>query len=508
MANDSPSSSHDGGETDAVGEVVAGVKFLTLQNIGSTILGFVFVAAVLRLLPADQYGIYVAVLLCVGVASAFATGGLDLASTRFMAFLSRRDTTKAWVTAKTIVILSLLFSTLTTVVFLALAPSISFYFTKSTSMTLPFILGSFWTLSISISGNFSGFIQGMKKYVFLSKMIFVSRATAVGFAIAALYATHSVIIPITAWILYYAIIIIWSLKVTGKELISSKGAHDYSSILRYSAPITAAALSNVVANSYEQFFVGGYLNTVSLGIYNASVTISTSLSVLYSGITTTFLPEASSRFGNQAEVANGLRLVVRYTSLLIIPASFLVASLASQLLELFSGKVAYLAGTTSLQLLAILFIFVPLQGILTALLLALGRTVNMLAVFLAMVATNVILSFFLVPTLGINGAALSNALVSVAGFVVAAKFTSQYLEALKEYGFYAKLLVASSAASIVVYALTKLVSSSILTLVPYSLVGIAISLACIKLLRALTAEDKRLLSRFLPSALQKFMNYL
>ncbi|MDG6998486.1 MAG: oligosaccharide flippase family protein, partial [Nitrososphaerota archaeon] len=275
--------------------IAQGLGSLTLQNLATSILGFLFLAALLRLLPQVQYGVYSAVNVSISIGSTFAMFGLNQAMARYVAFLRQRDEAQAWAAAKKILSLALIFTIIVTAAYAAAAPYLSEYFTKSVSWTDIFVLAGAYLFLGSLSGICLGVVQGLKRYVLLAKMMFASKVVMIVFGIGALFLYRNVTIPILAWIIYSAVIVTWTLALVGKTVIRASGDFAYSTVLKYSYPIGVAALIAAVASSADIIVVGGYLNPVSLGVYNAAVTISTILSaVLVGPLTTAFLPEVSS----------------------------------------------------------------------------------------------------------------------------------------------------------------------------------------------------------------------
>ena len=130
---------------------------LTAQNLATSVLGFVFVATLIHLLPQEQYGIYSAVLLSAGIASSFAVFGLNTTTARYIALLSEQDEPSSWVAARKIFFLSAIFSVIVTGAFLVISPFLSVYFTKSGSWTWIFFLGGAYLLLSSLAAVISGY---------------------------------------------------------------------------------------------------------------------------------------------------------------------------------------------------------------------------------------------------------------------------------------------------------------------------------------------------------------
>jgi O-antigen/teichoic acid export membrane protein len=494
----------------AIQNLAAGVRSLTIQNIGNLILGFILLGVLVRLLPPNQFGIYSAVIAIYTIALAFSILGLQYAGTRFVALLNKSDPGNSWEAAKKILVLTLVFGAICTALIASISPLLSIYFSHphTTAYSIDFVLGALYIYSATVSTVLQAIIQGLRKYNLLAKMLLVGRTAGLVLTVLGLIAFRTVEIPLLAWIAYNIIVIIWSLRIFGSNIARAKGAFEYSTILRYSIPLGLGSIVYVIANYADQIFVGGFLSTVDLAVYSAAVLISTAIgAVLFLPLNTTFLPEAA-RLESEAELSNGIRLAIRYSVLAILPASMIQAGVSTQLLSLFSGSTIYIRGTPSLQILSLLFVFVPLQGLVTSLLQATGETVKAMAIGLCMVASVVVLSIALIPPFQIEGAALSNALISAIGFLLGAYFTKKYLIASANYAYYLKVAVGSAASLVVTVALTVFVSDRTISLIPYAIVGLLVFLACIKGLRVITDEDRIYFSHVTPHSLKWILKYL
>ncbi len=114
--------------------IVQGMGLLTLQNIATSVLGFIFLFAVIHLIPTFQYGVYSAVLVTVTITSTIAGLGINYAAARFVAYHSGDD--ESWDAAKKSLLLSLLVVSVTTALYLVFSPVFSLYFTKKYIMDL------------------------------------------------------------------------------------------------------------------------------------------------------------------------------------------------------------------------------------------------------------------------------------------------------------------------------------------------------------------------------------
>jgi len=494
-------------------KIASGIRSLTVQNLVNSVVGFVFLTMLLRLLTPSEYGLYSSIVLVTGIGSSVAFFGLQSAATRFVAFMAH-DEGESRVVSRSIVILSLIFTSAATVVFVMLSPALSMYFTKSTGSAWVFAAAGAWLFSSTISGIFQGLVQGMKKYESLARVLISANLAMVCLTVLGLFEFHSVIVPIVGWVFYGLVITIWSLSITRRRLLVSSPVgtrgRKIKQVLRYSIPLGIAGIVTVATGAADPLVVGGLLNEAQEGAYYAAIAISGGIGVmLFTPLNTAFFPESSSDADDPSTLTTGLRLAFRYTMLALIPVSFALVGLSKQMIRLFSGGAAsYLIANPSLQLMSFFFLFVAMQGILTSLLLSTGKTIQVMWIGIVTVVLDVALSVMLVPGFGILGAATSRILVDIAGFLMAVYLTKSYLAGVADVGYHAKVFASSFIMLGVLFSLSKFVSNRTLTLVPYALIGTAVFLLCARGLQLLTEEDKKYLEHFMPASLGRLMRML
>jgi O-antigen/teichoic acid export membrane protein len=476
-------------------KISRGLGSLTIQNIVTSGLAFIFLAVLLRLTSPVDYTAYSSVLVTVGVAVTVSTFALQYAAARYVSLFLEEDEKRAWAVAKSVVALSLTFSAVATAIFEISSPYLSFE------------LGGLWFFGYSMSTVLQGIIQGMKRYLLLAKMIVVSRLAMLVFAIVTVGIYHSTVFAILAWIIYYAILIVWPLWEISPNIFQRYDKSYYRTITKYSAPLAIAAVLGIISSSGDSIILGGYTN--SLGTYNAAIQISTTLGlIIVTPLITTLLPETSSSSKDVKQVEYGVRLAIRFLMLALLPASLLMAGLSRQLLFLFSGGGSYLAGVGALEIIAGTYFFWGMQTAIFSVLQAVGRTIQALVVGTVSATVDIGLSFLLIPSMGLIGGATSRALEALVGLIVAMYLIRQYLGNLDSLLFYIKMIFASIIPLGVVYALSSFLSSRTITLIPYSIIGFVVFLLCAKAMRVIDTEDKNFISHLLPKQLHKFLKYI
>jgi len=354
----------------------------------------------------------------------------------------------------------------------------------------------------------------MRKYDAIAKILMTAGTLMVGLTVLGLLEFNNVVIPILAWVIYGGVICLWSLSIIRKgaeNVLPAKTERGtIKQIIRYSLPLGIAGIVTVATGIADPMVVGGILSESQLGAYNAAIAISGGLGVIFfAPLNTAFFPETSTHAENLQKITNGLRLALRYSILALIPVSFTLAALSTQMMNLFTGgDSSYLVANLSLQVMSVFFIFVALQGIPTSLLLSTGKTTQAMIIGIATVILDVALSVLMVPSFGLLGAATSRVLVDVAGFLMALYLTKRYFRNVVDLGFYSKVILTSFIMFVVLFALSQLVSDSFYTLIPYILIGVLVMILCIRGFKVLTEEDKKYLEHFVPAKLTKLTHLL
>lgn len=496
-------------KTEQSDHITRGIGSLTIQNVATSALGFVFLAILLRFLPNIDYGVYSAMAVSIGIASVIAPTGLQYAAAKFLS--DGNGTGELRARARKIILLSLATSVLASVLFAAFARDLSIYFTRSAAWTYDFIIGAIWLFSSSFSSVVQGCVQGLKRYTSLAGMLSVARVLMVALTIVGLELTHNLFVSYYAWIVYFAVVILWSFWILFTALpkssvsgITNSGSLTYRDLLKYALPLGLAGIFFILSTEVDIVVVGGNMNPSALGIYNTVVTISNVLNfVLVTPLATALLPEASFRVRDHKEISNGMRLAIRFVFLTVLPASLLMAAVAPQLLQLFSGGLRYEAGSVPLQIIAIFYLFFGIQYVVYSILQANGSTLQVFLITAATAATIFVISEILVPHFGLLGASIARSLSVVVGVSIAAFFARSFLQKLDESIFYVKALVSSLIPFLAVWSLTNFVSSKAWTIAPYTLVGAMGLGACLYILRVLNEEDRRFILSVLPSSIRR-----
>ena len=494
---------------DRAKNIVRGFGFLSVQGVLSALLGFVLLASLLRFLPSLAYGAYSALQVSIGITGTLSIFGVNAGVVWFLAPAAPSEGASGWGAAKASLYLTIVLSALASLVLVVAAPYLSDYFMKGPSWSWVFYLGALWLFTSSVATIFQGMLQAVRRYSLLAKVLLASRVVSVAFAVIAVVVYQSLAAAILSWAVYSVLITAVALATLWRPLFASSSGHQYGRVLRYAAPLGLAGVIGALASNADIVVVGGYLDPISLGVYNATVVISSVISSLFVGpLSIALFAEAAFSSGTPSQVSRGVSLALRFLLLTVLPASLFAAAVAPQLFFLFSGGGSFAEGIPFLELITLFYLFLAIQTIASYVLQGVGRTRAVLVIGLITALGEIGLSVSLVPVLGLAGAAMSRVTVFTVGCAVSLYFVRSYLKGAVNLGFLAKATASGAVPGVVVFALSSMISSRVLTLIPYTLLGLLLFFGCARVLKLFSDEDRSFVAHLLPARLDWVIRFL
>lgn len=488
--------------------IVRGVGSLSVQSSLNAALGFVLVASLLRFLSSNDYAAYSGLLVSVSLVSVIAGFGFNRSIVHHLA-MDPAESGEGWNAAKAGYTVILCLSIAASTVLAAAAPFLSDYFMKTSSYAWVFYLGAPYLFVLTLTAPAQALLQGMRRYTLLAKVLLSSRLVAVAFAVAGVALYRSLLIVIVSLILFNALVVVAVLPSAWTRLKRANPRGQYITVAKYAYPLGLAAVVNAITNNADVVVVGGYLHPSSLAIYYATVTISSILSAFFVlPLVTALFAETSFSSENVNQVKHGTGLALRFTLVTLFPASLLAVAMTPQLLSLFSGGGVYSEGTPYLEVIALFYLFLAIQTVAVSILQGVGRTRAVLFVGFITSVVEIGLSVSFVPVIGLMGAALSRAAVMVIGCGISLYYIRRYLRGTVGFAFISKVVPSAAIPGALIYGLTWLVSARVVTLVPYTSLGIAVFIATAKMVNLFSPEDRLYLAQLLPTSLKWFVRLL
>jgi len=218
--------------------------------------------------------------------------------------------------------------------------------------------------------------------------------------------------------------------------------------LQFSLPLTPNTLVRWVTESSDRYLVTYFLGLNSVGIYSAACSFGSLIQLFVSPLQLILLPELSKLYdeNNIDEVIIYMSHSLRYFLLITLPAVFGLSALAKPLLSIFTTQ-DFLSGWLVIPIITLSGLLAGIVQIFVNTLLIVKKTEIPTYINFAAAILNVLINLFLIPLIGIVGAAISTL---IAYFFMAILCTHMSLKYFK-HDFYFHDIAKSVLSSVTMY---------------------------------------------------------
>jgi O-antigen/teichoic acid export membrane protein len=156
--------------------------------------------------------------------------------------------------------------------------------------------------------------------------------------------------------------LLFTRHVRSSGRITNQASIELGTMLGYGFPLYAAAILSVFLTQYQNIVLAHFASNVEIGNFSATWTFTTFMMILIYPITTSMFPMFSKMDpkSQRGDLARGFVLAIKYTSLLMIPASVVVMVFSRNLIYLTFGS-GYTLAPQYLVLLAALYLLTAIS---------------------------------------------------------------------------------------------------------------------------------------------------
>jgi O-antigen/teichoic acid export membrane protein len=178
--------------------------------------------------------------------------------------------------------------------------------------------------------------------------------------------------------------------------------------LQYSLPLTPNSLVRWITESSDRYLVTYFLGLTSVGIYSAACSFGSLIHLFVTPLQIILFPELSKLYDENKinEVEAYMSHSLRYFLLIAVPAFFGISALAKPLLIIFTTE-DFVSGWLVIPIIAFSGLLAGIVQIFTNTLLIVKKTKVPTYISFTAAVLNILINFFLIPSLGIVGAAFS-----------------------------------------------------------------------------------------------------
>ena len=385
--------------------------------------GGVFWIILAKFFTTAQVGTVSLLLAITGILMTIFSLSLPVAASHFISFnLGKRNYGEAKHLISRLILISFLLSLVAAIfIFFASGELSALFFHSSSDVTL-IRMASLYVAATIIFGILHGAMLGLQLFR-NDGIIYLSSASVSYFVgLLFLFLFHGILYLVVGltmsyvWgsIIYILVIFLKMPRNKGRKEVTSLGQ-----VVSYALPLVLSSTIGYGSQNVDKFVVSYFLNVSTLGIYSFVLTVSFSLTFLSGPITNILLPKLSEYFSvdDNEKIKKGLDLSIGFTIFMYFPLAVGMASVAPIVLSVLARSV-YVSGYIPFEILLAASCIYVLGGLISTLLSAIRKTKIYLISALSTAASNIVLSFILIPKIGLVGAAVANSSVYIVSFIV------------------------------------------------------------------------------------------
>ncbi len=433
--------------------------WLTLSELFFNLSGYVTHSVLGRTLGPAEYGRYGLIITIATMIVVLIGRGVPVAMSKYLSEIYKTNPGEIKHIKKVSLEVQVILIGFTTLIYYFLAPVFA-YLLHDNSLTPLFKLSSLIIPTFAGASFYVYYFTGIHQFNIQSALKFFRGLSKIFFIIllAMLFKTKGAIVghilaPLSVFLLAFIFDqknIQPKLKKYSKFKIQNSkfGARR---LLHFAWPITLFMLFYEIMITIDLYMVKGLLQNDTLtGFYNASLTIGRLPFYAFYFLTIILLPKISETTAQKSnkQTKQVMASAMRFLFMLIIPATTLLAIFAPSALQLFYGS-AYAGAVNALRILAIGLGFLTVFYILAFVLNGAGHNKIPMWTALGGMITNSILNFYLIPHLGIMGAAIATTTTSFLIMVIAILKTEKYVASFLNFIPILKYFITTAVISII-----------------------------------------------------------
>lgn len=191
----------------------------------------------------------------------------------------------------------------------------------------------------------------------------------------------------------------------------------FRNLITFAIPKTVASVSMIILMSFDIFCITYFLGVTHAGLYNAAVPIARILLLITRSICLPLLPAISEDYAKGKEyISSYLADAFKYVSAAAIPLVLVCTIYSEELITLFFG-VSYVDASRVLGILSAATLTMGYCSVFSVTFQGMGRPDIPMKTSLFAVFFNILLNIYLIPRVGIEGAAFATLVSMLTNFV-------------------------------------------------------------------------------------------
>jgi PST family polysaccharide transporter len=490
-------------------KVAKGSIYYTLGSIASSLISIVGFALMARIITTEEMGVVAGIALLTSFAQMASDFGLNSSVARHVSELKGKGEGIRDLVVSAVAFRIPLSITLASLIFV-FADSLSSVFFKTASFGYVIALLSLDLAILCMNPLMTNVLLGNGKLLSIS--IFNVANTAVSwFSILALLLAGKGLIGYVLGGIVGDVVVLILLAISVGRLVDFRRTTfvafrgEIGQLLKFAFPLYLGSAVSFLYTWYDKAIVLGSMPLSDLGIYNTAYQPFTVLATIATALGSALLPYYGMAYGKNDHnaISLGMKRAIKYMCLAIFPLTLGLMATSKPTLTLFAGS-QYETGWTVLAIFSLFGLVYGISPALSNVLLVYRKTGNILLLSFVPVVSSLIL-VPLLWILGLVGVAIMKGMSLALSLVLTVYFVNKAVPLRIDKGAVTRTLAASAIMAIIIVVLEQIVYNAHLLLF-YVLVGAAVYIAIIRILKVLDTEDFQFLEQVIGKRIAKFVS--
>jgi stage V sporulation protein B len=443
------------------------------------------------------YGTFGVIVNLLSILSTLAVSGIYQSVAKFVAATPKASRAIFQFALKLEFVIALIF----TMALFFLAEPMAIIFLKDPGFIFPLKVIAFILPFYIFRSVFFGLLLGLEQYLQLSLTNIFSGIVKIALVIVTIFLGHELIGVLLVYLVTAAVNLflgIWFVykQKLGRRLLS----FDQRQFLGWSLLLTALAFITPLFQNMNLFLLK-YLEVPpeKVGFFNAAITFGSLPSILSVGLVGALLPAVSSTYAQKKleSLKDQISDALRYSLLFLLPLVTILSITSKSVIPMvFSQK--YSEASASFSILLFGSLFFALYNVLNSVLIAVGKGREILFCSGMFVLVNLMLNLALIPSYGINGAAVASSVSFFLAFLVFLLIISLEMGAFWLKSWLFKIPLASFTVGFFSYKILRLIpSGNLLGLLSFYALLVGIYFGLLLFLKEVSKKDIELIKSIL-----------
>lgn len=447
--------------------------------------GIILLPILTKTLPIEEYGIWVQIMVTIGLIAPLAEMGLSYTMVRFLA--AEKDKRKIQEGFYSIAVFILFTSLIASLLLFIFSDPFAAGFlddrvnlVKIISLIIPIVCLN------SVCMNFFRAFQQIKKYSFIAILQTYGMVALVAYSVLSGYGVFwAVLSYLIAQAIVFLLMMFLIVTKIGVKIPDFTQIREY---LNFGLPLMPGVISSWIVTVSDRYLIGYILGVAFVGYYAPGYGLGEVIS-MYMAPLGFLLPAALSKLydeGKKNDVRTYLKYCLKYFLMLAIPSAFGLSILSKQLLIILSTPEIASHGYLITPFIALSAVLYGAYSIISHILILVKKTKIIGAIWIVAAVVNLGLNFVFIPYFGILGAAITTLIAYALAFILAAYYSSKHFKFGVDLRFILKSIFASVLMSLAIVKWNPVGMLNVLIVIG---IGAAVYVAIIILLKGFTMEE-------------------